>query len=279
MLRNYLAAALRNLARNKLYASISIAGLAAGLCAAIIISLALRNQFTFDRFIPGYERIYLAVSVLSPPGQAPLYQEWTHTSLGARLKQGFAAVEATTRLAQEDAELQRGDIRAKESLYWADPNVFEVLRLPVAFGDLNAALRRPDGIVLTRSMARKYFGRDNAVGASLRVKREHPMTVTAVIEDLPVNGTQLDSGIFASGLASWSELTRLESDPKNALSGDALWINVRTYLRLAPNASIEHLRKAMPPLVDSMWPRRPPGLGASLELVRLDRVHTFKGLD
>jgi putative ABC transport system permease protein len=50
---------------------------------------------------------------------------------------------------------------ARERIYWADPNAFDLLRLPVFAGDLTAALRRPDGVVLTRSSAEKYFGRDD----------------------------------------------------------------------------------------------------------------------
>jgi putative ABC transport system permease protein len=69
MLRNYLAAALRNLARGKLYASISILGLALGICAALLMALVLRNQYTYEHFIPGYERIYVAVSTLIPKGR------------------------------------------------------------------------------------------------------------------------------------------------------------------------------------------------------------------
>jgi hypothetical protein len=60
MLRNYLAAALRNLARNRFYSGLSIASLAIGLCAALLTGLVIRNQLSYDHFIRGYERTYLA---------------------------------------------------------------------------------------------------------------------------------------------------------------------------------------------------------------------------
>ena len=55
----------------------------------------------------------------------------------------------------------------RDSFYWADPNMFEVLRLPVAQGDLATALQRPNGVVVTQELARKYFGRADAVGQIL----------------------------------------------------------------------------------------------------------------
>ena len=59
MFRNYLAAALRNLRRNGLYAGITIAGLAIGFAAALLIGLYLRHELTYDRFVPGHERVFL----------------------------------------------------------------------------------------------------------------------------------------------------------------------------------------------------------------------------
>ena len=69
-----------------------------------------------------------------------------------------------------------------------------LLRLPVLHGDLNTALARPDGIVLPETVARKYFGRDDVVGQIIEINREHAMTVTAVIADLPMNSSNLTTG-------------------------------------------------------------------------------------
>jgi putative ABC transport system permease protein len=281
MLRNYLAAALRSLARGWLYAAISIFGLALGICVALLTALILRGEYSHDRFIPDYDSTYLAVSTLIPQQRAPDYNPWSHSALASLLKLRFREVGAATRLADAQVELRKGDVRAKEDIYWADPNFFDVMRLPALAGDPAAAMRRPDAIVLPRSVARKYFGRDTPVGESLRVGGEHVMTVGAVIEDLPVRSTQLRTGIFASGLAAWSELSRLDSDPANAPSPDkeGFSISVRTYIRLAPGAGVDSLQPAMPALMESVWARRPPGLRATLTLVRLDDVHLFHGFN
>ena len=62
MFRNYLAVAVRNLARNRLYASINIAGLAVGFCAALLIVLYVRSEYSYDHFFPGYRDVYLVTS-------------------------------------------------------------------------------------------------------------------------------------------------------------------------------------------------------------------------
>src|SRR5215469_1381758 len=81
MFRNYLAAALRNIARSRFYAAISILGLAVGLTAAIVVGLIIRDQLIYDRFIPGYERTYLVSTIAIPKGHPALYQplspSWT----------------------------------------------------------------------------------------------------------------------------------------------------------------------------------------------------------
>ena len=63
MFRNYLAAALRNLVRNRLYAGINIAGLAVGFAAAILIALFVRDEFSYDTWIPGHGRVYYVTQV------------------------------------------------------------------------------------------------------------------------------------------------------------------------------------------------------------------------
>jgi putative ABC transport system permease protein len=277
MFRNYLAAALRNLARSRLYAGISIAGLAVGICAALLSFLIIRNQFTFDHFIPNHDRTYLAFSVLAPAGRPADYNIYTNRTLAERLRTQFREVEKVTRVTDQNFGFRRGTMSAREDVYWADPNFFDVMPLPIVSGDLRTALRRPDGIVIPRSIAKKYFGREDVIGATLEVGQPaHPMTVTAVIEDLPAHSTQLGTGILLSGLASWSRLTELDNEPPDP---SRFTVTVRTYLQVVRGASLERLRAALPAIASTMWSNRPPGLNVGLELVRLDRVHVFPGLN
>lgn len=222
MLRNYLAAGLRYLARSRLYTAISVFGLSLGLCATILAGVVIRNQTSYDRFITGYERTYILATILMPQGRAPDYNLSTHHLVAETLKLQFRDVESATRLSLQEVTLGKDAVQSRESIYWADPNAFELLPLPVVAGDLSTALHGSDGLVLTRDAARRYFGRDDPVGRTLLLD-QHPMVVRAVIENLPANATTLETGIFASGQASFSEISKVANDPANAPAARGLF--------------------------------------------------------
>ena len=83
MFRHYLITALRNLVRNRLYASINIAGLAIGFCAALFIALYVRDEFSYDRFWPGYQHIYLLGWEASLPGSSDAISRFHADGTGA----------------------------------------------------------------------------------------------------------------------------------------------------------------------------------------------------
>ena len=278
MLRNYIVVALRNLARNPLSSAISLVGLAVGLCAATLAGVTLRNDLTYEHFIPGYERTYLAVGVAAPTGHAPLYAPTSPSFVAALLKLNFPQIRAVTRIASEDVRLRHDQTEAKETIYWADPNAFELLPLPVFAGDLREALRRPDGIVLTRSIAEKYFGRDAPLGRTILLENVHPMTVTAVLDDLPANGSTLESGIFASGLAEYSVLSKCDRDAPSIASKGGVQLCGRTYLRVAPQSDVDALQKTIDSFLPQVYPKF-PGMTMTVHLIRIDRVNVFDGLN
>jgi putative ABC transport system permease protein len=242
MLRNYLAAALRNLWRNGAYAAINILGLALGFAATILIALYVRYEYSYDRFFPDNARVYLVTETVYPPGEGPLRIAVTAANIAAAMKLDFPEVEAVTRLAPTKPALRRGDVDGSVGVNWADANFFRMLPMKIVAGDPDATLQRPDGLVLTRSVARRYFGRDDVLGEALELDRKHTMHVGAVIEDLPPN-THLDAEVFAPGIASFSQLTQLDSvasDP-DAIKPE----NVYTYVRLRPGADVNRMRAAM----------------------------------
>ena len=69
MFRNYLVTAVRNIVRHKLHSFINIAGLTAGLTAAILIGLFVQQELSFDTWLPGSERIYRITVLVNIPGQ------------------------------------------------------------------------------------------------------------------------------------------------------------------------------------------------------------------
>jgi putative ABC transport system permease protein len=280
MLRNTLAAALRNLVRNRLYSSISVAGLGIGLCGALLALLVARNQLTKDRFIAGYEQLYLAATVSTTPGGVVEYSRPTDSRVAALLRGHSPAVQQTARLALDNGGLQNGDVAADELVAWVDPQFFDIVGFPVVAGNLATALRRPDGLVLDRHTARRYFGRDDPVGQTLQLRsaasRElHPMTVTAVIEDLPAGNTNFQTGIHASGLAAFSLLAQQDRAPPGELGSNA--IGVLTYTWISSDEAVPAIKAGLSPVMDTMF-RSADGSSRALELVRIDHLNRHEGL-
>ncbi|MFI4972982.1 MAG: FtsX-like permease family protein [Caulobacterales bacterium] len=244
MFRNYLATALRNLARNRLYAAISILGLAVSFAAAILIAQFVRNEFSYDRWIPGYRQIYKITDTITQPGQPPKESDITQSAIAGQLKVAFPGAVAIARLMQDFPTLRHNAGETgivDQSFAWADPDIFKVLPLPALAGDLKTALQQPGTVVITREVARKYFGRDLPIGQVLDVQEgddHHPMRVTAVLKD-PPSDTNLVTEVFASARSAYSPLTLMDAKP--ALTGVSTW----TYARLAPTSSAADLQRGL----------------------------------
>ncbi len=276
MFRNCFAAALRHLSRNKLYTAISVFGLSVGLSTSLLAALVIHDQLSHDHFIPGYDRVYVVTSAITPPGHPTIFVDSTLSFVGAELALKFSEIHAVTRLMADHATLRHANVKADEHVYWADPNAFEVLPLPMVAGDLKSALSQPDTIVLSRSVARKYFGRDSPLGETLLMSVDgstagHALSVAAVIEDFPPSGTHLTAGIFVSSLAPWTQLHQQEVVPVSE-ARTQLGVGTHTYLKFAPHVSAQRVLQAMPTMARAVFAGPPKGWAVALSLVRMDRL-------
>ncbi len=256
MLRNYLVTALRNLRRNRLYAGITILGLAAAFAAAILIGQFVRGELSYDRWIPGYQRVYKIIDTIAQPGQAPTSYDTTTSSLASQIRTVFSGAEAIARLGQDfpPVKARPGDEADTDRTFaWADPDIFKVLPLPALAGNLETALQQPDTVVITRNLARHYFHRDLPIGDTLLVQTPaqprpgapppapiwHPMRVTAVLKDLPSN-TNLVTEVFASARSAYSALAIMDAGAPNYGALAAF-----TFVRLKPGGSPADLQRAL----------------------------------
>lgn len=268
MLGNYLAAAIRNLLRDRAYTLINLFGLALGFTAAILIALYVWDEYSYDRFFPDHARTYRLENIVVPPGRAPMRLTVSSSLDAASMKLAFPEIEAATRLRSTGARLFRpgdSDGVAPSGAYWVDPNFFQIFPMRALHGDLANALSNPDGLVLTRTLARSLFGREDVVGSPLRVGRDFAMRVTAVIEDLPSN-SHLKCDVFLPGVASFSALTT--SDAAQRRPGGLRSENVHTYVRLRAGANIADVRARLRAFVDSHVPGEMNG-------IRIADVYTF----
>jgi putative ABC transport system permease protein len=240
MYANVLAATLRNLVRNRLYALIGIGGLAVAMAAALLAALFIHDELSFDRFVPGHERLFVAFSYM---------RAWTSGSdqrVGPALKLDFPQVERFARVGLETPGLRSATVEANDAVAWVDPDFFALVPLKAVAGDPRAAMEQADGVVLTRAMARKYFGRDAPLGETLQFARKTPMRVRAVIEDLPSN-TNVEAAVFASGRSAVSLFVQMEKlRPVMGVYADFF----RTYVQLRDPRDAAAINAAMPGFID-----------------------------
>ena len=285
MFRNYLSAALGNIGRNGLYAAVTILGLAVSFTAAILIGLYVRDEYRFDRFIPGHEQVYRLNLDLLLPGQKLRPIDVVQSTAAARMKLDFPEIQSAARIATSQSVLKIGDKATNDWVTWADPDFFKVMPYPVLAGDPNAALAAPDGLVLTRTAARQYFGEDRPIGRTLLIDARtagrlglpasetqavsgfHPMRVAAVLDDL-VSSSHLTIQIFASARAPFSPIA---IEDRHSDDGSEFEM---AYLRLKPGASPTGWAQRLQTFEDRHYPG-PPGQHSEnrFRLSPLDDLH------
>lgn len=210
---------------------LNIFGLAIGFSAAIIIALYVRDELTYDRFMRDADKVYLLSANYGTAARPMVASDKTPAGLALWLRSDAPAVDDVARLHPVEWVIKADRIEFLERIYWADPNIFNLLHLKAVSGDLRSALAEPDTVVLTQSMARRYFGREDVVGRNLHLSGDLSLRVTAVLADLPANSS-LDRQMFVSARTSYSMLAILDQHP------DWQWASSYTFIRLKPGARL-----------------------------------------
>ena len=241
MFRNYLTVALRNLIRHKLYSAITIAGLAVGLACVVFIVLFVRDEISYDKWIPGTENLYRVDLTAKAPGRPPQELATVPFLLPSAMHERIPEVTGFTRMSTQWSTIEAGNRQFFDMVEVVDPNFFRLIRLPLLAGSPGEVLAQPESVVLSETMARKYFGTTNPVGQvlSLTVSCEQanraacqgdtiPLTVTGVFQDLPHN-TQLQASVV---------IPNTSAADQRSLEGKQNWLSTGHYgyVTLAPGA-------------------------------------------
>ncbi|HEX4635855.1 MAG TPA: ABC transporter permease [Rhizomicrobium sp.] len=207
MFRNYLIIALRNIARHKLYSFINIAGLAVGLASLILIVLFVRDELSYDKWIPGSDKLYRVEVTYLSPGRSDIITAQISMPLPVAMRDQIPEVRSATRLMRQGMTMTAGDRQFLEKIAVVDPNFLQVVQLPLVVGDPRTVLSQRDTIVISQRTARKYFGDADPIGKTLATGRgrcnQDPacantmvaLKVVGVMRDLPHN-TQIDVDIL-----------------------------------------------------------------------------------
>jgi putative ABC transport system permease protein len=281
MFRHYLITAARNIARHKLYSFINIAGLSVGLTCAIFIALFLRDEISYDKWIPDSANLYRVELTFHMHGRPPWLLASAPFPVLRAMQERIPEVKATTHLVPESKTVAIGDRQFVETVAVVDPNFFDVIKLPLAKGDATRVFAQPESIVLSQSTARKYFGDIDPLGKILTVTGSgimcdrsdsacltavHPLTVTGVLRDLPPN-THLAADLLVPNSSQADELSPAFREQS--------WFSTNgsfDYVALAPGADPDQVLAKFKPVLDQIVTPDQSGMRASeLEQYRLTR--------
>jgi putative ABC transport system permease protein len=187
MIKNYLLVAFRSLSKNKAFSFINIVGLAIGMTACFLIYINVKFELSYDSFNEKSDQIYRVSTDVKFPNSTA-FLPGSFIQMGPSLQQDYPEVKANTRISGSRFLVQYGNSKFQEdNVIYADPSLFTVFTLPVVKGDVKKGFGAPFTVVMTETMAKKYFGNSNPVGKSLLLDDKHPALVTAVIKDVPSN--------------------------------------------------------------------------------------------
>src|SRR5690242_5941133 len=150
MFHNYLITALRNFSRHKLYSFINIAGLTVGLTCAIFIILFVRDELSYDRWIPGTENLYRVEHATLVLGQPLMQTSKIPMPVTQAMLEQIPEVRARTRLVRNQVTVLIGNRQFSETVDSVDPNFFQVIKLTLVVGDPASVFAEPDSIVLSQ---------------------------------------------------------------------------------------------------------------------------------
>jgi putative ABC transport system permease protein len=189
MFATHFARVIRNFSQNRFYSMINFSVLVVGITSCILVIFYVLHQSGFDAHHENADRIFrLSTEIKMGEGGGKTAQTSVH--LGPLLKKECTFIVQYARLHPfnfESFKIQCDDRVFKETgILGAESSVFEVFTHPMLVGNPKTALNRPNAIVLTESLARKYFGTVDCLGKMLKVDYEE-YGVTGVIEDLPAN--------------------------------------------------------------------------------------------
>src|SRR5688572_15341345 len=241
MVRNFFTTATRHLLKNSSYTLLNVAGLSIGLACFTLIGLWVLDELNYDSFHQKSNRIYRVASTFTDES-GQFDQAVTCIPLAPALVNDLPEVENALRIDTNGAIVRQGDKQFSENgILGVDPAFFDFFSFKLLKGDPATALNEPYNIVLTESMAKKYFGDKDPLGEFLKIFQYDPdgqgveYKVTGVIEDCPANSHFNYNFLFS--------FKTIEAVYPNSFGYDG-WFNnsYYTYILLKPEASADQLQ-------------------------------------
>lgn len=190
MLKNYLLVALRNIFRNKAFSLINVAGLAFGISCSLIIFLWVRDELNTDGFHVNNDRLYKVMENQTYAGGQIYTFSSTPGPMAPVLKDEFPEIEMATRITWQNRKLfKSGEKSFFEEGRFVDQDFVLMHTFPLAKGDINSCLKDAHSIVISKAMAKKFFGDEDPIGKPLIMDADESFSVTGVLQDIPTTSS------------------------------------------------------------------------------------------
>lgn len=195
MLKNNFKIAWRHITKKKLYSFINITGLGVGMASCMLIMLFVKFELSYDQYNENLGEIYRVLHAYKQLDEKNIetkpeeFQVWGNAPIADAMKKDWPEVKSTTRFTSPvNYLMQYGDkIFQEDNVIFIDSNAFEMFSWKMLEGNPETALEKPNSLVLTQTIARKYFGDENPVGKSMMMDGRTPYQVTGLMEDVPAN--------------------------------------------------------------------------------------------
>lgn len=243
MIKNYLISIFRYISRNKAFTTINVLGLAIGMMACMLITQFVLHEFSYDDFHSKKDRIFRLQ--LDRYDKGELATRWAAGAMGIGpdLKANFPEVVDYVRLTGSNALFSYGDVFFREEgVYYATDSFFKVFSIKLIHGVDSTALKSPFKVVLSETLAKKYFGNENPVGKIIKNNGKREYEVTGVFADLPTNTHMKISALF-----SYESFASLVNDPEGMKSWQ--WDGHFTYILLDEKADPKAFEAKLPAYV------------------------------
>lgn len=265
MITNHLKLAWRNLKANRMFSVINIVGLSLGLAITILLFMFIAYERSYDTDYVNKDDIYRA---LIHTGESYGNQVFctAPAALAPALKSDIPDIAYAARMLKHDfgqtafIKIDESNFLEKE-LYWCDPDLLSIFNMEFVKGNSNAALDRPNTVILSESTAKKYFSDNNPLGKTITVDNEKQLEVTGVFKDFPGNST-LHCNVIGSFSSSWAA--------KNPTWGNS---SFETYVQLKKNTSVAATELQMQVILDKNVAKE--GQWFTLSLQPLEKVHLY----
>ncbi len=275
ILKNYLITAWRNIVKDKFYTLLNVVGLSIGLITAIYIFLYVVDELTYDKSHTNYKRIYRLESHFTINGKDDFFAV-TQVPLAPTLKDEYPEIEEYVRfLPTGTLFLKYGEREFQEdSIIFADSTLFKVFTHPVTNGDPATMLNKPYSMVMTESLAKKYFGGEDPVGKTVKSVEGNLYEITGVIKDLPGNLHLRFNGILS--VATVRQEAGVERF--NDRSAGSFWnVGIFSYIMLKEGADIKPILEKFPNFYDKYMKSLGDQINGNFMLMAqpLARVHHY----